>query len=90
MTTSARKTRLRFQYGPSKKNGQFYWHIKCRANGKVVANGEGYTTKQNAQSVYVILGYNENDGVCSFEEVDKNGNPVPQKSYTATLVSGGP
>lgn len=81
------KTRLRFQFGPSEKNGQFYWRIKVRSNGKKVAHGEGYTSKQNAKNVYSILGYLENDGLCSLEEVDKNGNPVPVPSYVGTLVS---
>lgn len=81
------KSRLRFQFGPSKKNGQFYWRIKVRGNGKIVAQGEGYPAKVNAKNVYAILGYAENDGVCSLEEVDKNGNPVPVPSYVGTLIS---
>lgn len=86
--TNETKTRLRFQFGPSKKNRQFYWHIKSRGNGKVIAQGEGYPAKVNAKNVYKILGYSENDGVCSLEEVDVEGNPVPEQEYCGTIVGG--
>jgi uncharacterized protein YegP (UPF0339 family) len=84
------KTRLRFQFGPSKKNRQFYWHIKARGNGKVIAQGEGYPAKVNAKKVYSILGYSENEDVCSLEELDRDGNLVPEPEYGGTIVSSRP
>lgn len=88
MTTYKQVPRLRFQFGPSKKNKQFYWRIKARGNGKIISHGEGYPAKANAKKVYSILGYSENDGVCSLEELDIDGNPVPQPEYGGTVVGG--
>jgi hypothetical protein len=30
------------------RDGQFYWHLKA-ANGEIVANGQGYASKQGAK-----------------------------------------
>ncbi len=35
-----------FKYWQSKKDGQWYFHLKAD-NGEIIAHGEGYTTKDN-------------------------------------------
>ncbi len=40
---------MKFEYWRSKRvfgSDQWYWHLKA-ANGKIVAQGEGYSTKEN-------------------------------------------
>jgi len=36
----------KFEYWESKKDGQWYFHLKAE-NGKVIAQSQGYTTKDN-------------------------------------------
>jgi uncharacterized protein YegP (UPF0339 family) len=36
----------KFEYWQSKKNGQWYFHLKT-ANGEIIAQSQGYTTKDN-------------------------------------------
>ena len=35
---------MKYMYFKSPADLQWYWHLKAR-NGKIVAHGEGYTTK---------------------------------------------
>lgn len=37
-----------FELWQSRRNGQWYWHLKSDANGQVICWAEGYTTKANA------------------------------------------
>jgi uncharacterized protein len=37
--------KMKYEYWKA-QNGNWYWHLKA-ANGEKVAQGEGYTTKQN-------------------------------------------
>lgn len=36
----------KFEYWQSNKNGQWYFHLKA-TNGEIIANSQGYTTKEN-------------------------------------------
>ncbi|HEY4284816.1 MAG TPA: YegP family protein [Chthoniobacterales bacterium] len=35
-------------------NGNWYWHLKS-ANHEIVANGEGYSTKQGAEHAVALV-----------------------------------
>lgn len=37
---------MRYEYWKSKADGLWYWHLKA-ANGEKIAQGEGYTRKEN-------------------------------------------
>jgi uncharacterized protein len=39
---------MKYEYWKSAGNGQWYWHLKAR-NGEIVAQSEGYTTKQKCR-----------------------------------------
>jgi uncharacterized protein YegP (UPF0339 family) len=36
----------KFEYWESKKDGQWYFHLKAK-NGEIIAQSQGYTTKDN-------------------------------------------
>jgi len=36
----------KFEYWESKKDGQWYFHLKA-TNGEIIAQSQGYTTKEN-------------------------------------------
>ena len=44
----------KFEYWQSNKNGQWYFHLKA-TNGEIIANSQGYTTKENCiNGIYSI------------------------------------
>lgn len=45
---------MAFHIWKSKKDGKWYWHLKA-ANGEVIAQGQGYQYKRDAQHVVNLL-----------------------------------
>jgi uncharacterized protein YegP (UPF0339 family) len=45
---------LRFQYGKSRMNGEWYWRVRAR-NSEIVAEGEGYKRKESVLKVWKLL-----------------------------------
>lgn len=51
------KAKLRFQYGKSPTDGQWYWRVRSR-NSEIVAQGEGYKRKAGVIKVWKLLALN--------------------------------
>ena len=80
------KTRnLKFEYGPSKKSGEFHWRIRAK-NGQIIAQGEGYKRKRSALRVFTLLQDAFEHFFIDTVELDERGKPIPQPAYVGTII----
>ncbi len=77
--------KLKFEYGPSAKTGEFYWRIKAK-NGEIIAQGEGYKRARDARKIFRVLQDAFDHFLIVEVEVGANGKPVPQPKFVGTMV----
>jgi uncharacterized protein YegP (UPF0339 family) len=53
---------MKYEYGKSSRNRQWYWHLKAD-NGEKIAQGEGYIHKQDVEHVIRLLKSSANSPV---------------------------
>ena len=77
--------KLKFQFGQSSKNGQWYWRIRAK-NGEIIAQGEGYQRKRDAVKIFRTLQDAFDHFLVVEQELDKWGYPIRATRYVGTLV----
>lgn len=82
----SKQRKLKFEYGPSGKDGLYYWRIKAR-NGEIIAQGEGYKRKRSARAIFRLLQDAFDHFLVVEREVDAKGKPVPEPKFVGTVVS---